>query len=419
MVGLNHEFARELLWREYPTDQRGSYFRQFWDVSSFFAGVGARTTEALRETLRDIPPLHRVVAPTRGSAITMRASVPVTASEELVLVIRGELLKRYPGAVIYAQAAEWAMPNGDIDPSKERSLVASTPGEKTTRHARSCARRCTWRKIEPDIYFLGFDLTIPEALGGDGARDTDPPGWFFVIKERPGEPRFGFDETSRAADRRLERSRMGSRADDGPEASSRYPALPRASRFPRRSPAGRGREGAISASRIVHVRWDDDVSAAELAYIMYQAPVMVAIHAAEMLPRIEGTSMSDFDATRLAFNKPRERARAAARGARPDAARDGAPRSGSGASAERTAPGPTQSRASRRSSKRARAEETRQREAVHARSKQVAENERAFAKLADPRDAIARLSGETPILLLPVRLETRFRRIERHRRRAR
>src|ERR1044071_9866830 len=33
MMGLNHEFARELLWREYPTDQRGSYFRQFWDVS--------------------------------------------------------------------------------------------------------------------------------------------------------------------------------------------------------------------------------------------------------------------------------------------------------------------------------------------------------------------------------------------------
>ncbi|MCK5356131.1 MAG: hypothetical protein KAJ63_13515, partial [Methyloprofundus sp.] len=35
MLGLNHEFARELLWREYPTDQRGSYFRQFWDVNGF------------------------------------------------------------------------------------------------------------------------------------------------------------------------------------------------------------------------------------------------------------------------------------------------------------------------------------------------------------------------------------------------
>ena len=35
MVGLNHEFARKLLWREYPTDQRGSYFRQFWDPGTY------------------------------------------------------------------------------------------------------------------------------------------------------------------------------------------------------------------------------------------------------------------------------------------------------------------------------------------------------------------------------------------------
>jgi hypothetical protein len=34
MAGANHEFARELLWREYPTDCRGSPFRQFWDVSA-------------------------------------------------------------------------------------------------------------------------------------------------------------------------------------------------------------------------------------------------------------------------------------------------------------------------------------------------------------------------------------------------
>ena len=32
MVGLNHEMGRQLLWNGYPTDQRGSYFRQFWDV---------------------------------------------------------------------------------------------------------------------------------------------------------------------------------------------------------------------------------------------------------------------------------------------------------------------------------------------------------------------------------------------------
>ncbi|HEX8077785.1 MAG TPA: hypothetical protein VF511_08220, partial [Chthoniobacterales bacterium] len=33
LVGLNAEMSRELLWRGYPTDQRGTYFRQFWDIS--------------------------------------------------------------------------------------------------------------------------------------------------------------------------------------------------------------------------------------------------------------------------------------------------------------------------------------------------------------------------------------------------
>ena len=30
LVGLNHEMGRELLWREFPTDQRGTYFHSFW-----------------------------------------------------------------------------------------------------------------------------------------------------------------------------------------------------------------------------------------------------------------------------------------------------------------------------------------------------------------------------------------------------
>ena len=30
LVGLNQEFNRELLWREFPTDQRGTSFAQFW-----------------------------------------------------------------------------------------------------------------------------------------------------------------------------------------------------------------------------------------------------------------------------------------------------------------------------------------------------------------------------------------------------
>ena len=37
MVGLNHELASELLWREFPSDTRASYFRQFWDTRGIAA----------------------------------------------------------------------------------------------------------------------------------------------------------------------------------------------------------------------------------------------------------------------------------------------------------------------------------------------------------------------------------------------
>ena len=70
MVGLNHEMARELLWREYPTDQRGTYFRQFWDAAVAVqrerlqrildGGTPITPTdeEAIVEKYRDIKEIH-------------------------------------------------------------------------------------------------------------------------------------------------------------------------------------------------------------------------------------------------------------------------------------------------------------------------------------------------------------------------
>ena len=46
LVGLNAEMASELLWRKYPTDQRGTYFQQFWDTSS---GDGERDIEKISQ----------------------------------------------------------------------------------------------------------------------------------------------------------------------------------------------------------------------------------------------------------------------------------------------------------------------------------------------------------------------------------
>ena len=278
MVGLNHEFARELLWREYPTDQRGSYFRQFWDVSVFFAGAAADDA-TLRERLRDIPPL--IAGPWRRSSGDHDARErPGDNEEEVVLVIRGELLKRYPNAVVYAQGAKWErLSNGDIDRAKERKLVELTAAEEADPPRTKLRTPLYQAKIEPDIYFFGFDLTVPAARGGSGERRNDPAGWFFVLKERPGEPRFGFDETSDVQivvynDLGWDRVPMqGSfiRAIGGA-----VPAIPNA------SPAGQA-EKELQRLEDVKVRWDNDASAAEIAYVLYQAPVMVALHAAEML----------------------------------------------------------------------------------------------------------------------------------------
>jgi hypothetical protein len=54
MVGLNHEFAIEFLWREYPTDLRNN---QYWDVRSYLDPTESDSGK-LREKLRNISLLH-------------------------------------------------------------------------------------------------------------------------------------------------------------------------------------------------------------------------------------------------------------------------------------------------------------------------------------------------------------------------
>jgi hypothetical protein len=148
MVGLNHELSAELLWREFPGDLRGTAFHRFWDTR------GASETIAQLPAIRSWNP-----AAALGSNFA--------GGEQLVLLIRGELLQRYPDALIYAV--------------KARTL--STLG---TEEQLPLFRG----RIEPDITFLGFKLTDEEARGGATSR-----GWFFVIQEQPTAPRFGLDVT--------------------------------------------------------------------------------------------------------------------------------------------------------------------------------------------------------------------------------
>jgi hypothetical protein len=269
MVGINHEFARELLWREYPTDQRGSYFRQFWDVRKKIAA--AADQPAARETFKDIKPLHRWPIDNDLGENDNREEGP-EPEEELVLVIRGELLKKYPNTIISAQPAKWQITNGQPDKSKERQLDDSVAPIFPLYEAR----------VAPDIYFFGFDLTAEVARGDDTV--DDKPGWFFRIEEVPGDARFGFD-ISREPGSHLNVWNDLAWTDVVPGVADgmhiTVAAIPPQSLI---EPTGAVIEKHQQWEFDQHVPLDAQVSAAELAYIALQTPVIMAIHASELLP---------------------------------------------------------------------------------------------------------------------------------------
>jgi hypothetical protein len=295
MVGLNHEFARELLWREYPTDQRGSTFRQFWDVRGVF-NADKLDPEAFKEKLRDIPPLHRWSLNSALGTHDNREQAG-QSEEEIVLVIRGELLKRYPTAVIYAHRACWQRKtvtdadkgrhpcdrSGTIDNTLERRLAPLTDAEEASPPRTKVLTPLYEAKVEPDIYFFGFDLTVAAAKGGTGENPNDDPGWFFVIKERPGEPRFGLDNEKQPS---LQVWNDLSWPDVQPNPAGSFIEVATApAAFPLSFPSGADQEKEVQHLDDKKVVWSRDMSSAELAYILFQAPVLVAVHASEMLPK--------------------------------------------------------------------------------------------------------------------------------------
>jgi len=275
MVGLNHEFARELLWREYPSDQRGSYFRQFWDVRKKLAA--AEDPEAAREQLKDIKPIHRWP---RGGDLgdNDNREAGAEAEQELVLVIRGELLKKYPNTIVSAQRAAWQTTDGEIDKTMERTFDAGAEPIEPLYEAR----------VAPDLYFFGFDLTAAEALGDDSV--DDKPGWFFRIEEVPGDARFGFDVARDASDPVLVWNDLAW-ADVVPSLVDGTTI--KVSEIPHRQlttePSGTAIDRLPQWEFDKHVAWDADGSAAELAYIALQTPVIMAVHASELLPREVGS----------------------------------------------------------------------------------------------------------------------------------
>jgi hypothetical protein len=97
----------------------------------------------------------------------------------LVLVIKGDLLRRYPNTLVTAVPAEWVGgvreegdPAAALDP-----IFGGTLG--------------------PDAVFIGFefgpDVDVDVEVRGSPDPGAKLPGWYFAFEEPPTEPSYGLD----------------------------------------------------------------------------------------------------------------------------------------------------------------------------------------------------------------------------------
>jgi hypothetical protein len=164
MVGLNHEMAREMLWREFPADLRQTFFQQFWDksdtpASGFSPAAGSQ---------KDIRPIADWGKPTSFGDASHRVG---QAASLLFFALRGDLLRKYPNTVVFMQPAV-------RDPNGVRTPDDSKPLKMPVASAR----------LEQDIFFLGFDVAKDDAKG-----NPQNAGWYVGLQERPGDIHFGLD----------------------------------------------------------------------------------------------------------------------------------------------------------------------------------------------------------------------------------
>ncbi len=152
LIGFNDELARELLWREYPAVLTDTWLTRFWSP----AGIGAD----------DITP----IAGWDGARHLGAGS----RDSDAVVFIRGDLLVRYPSALVYllpgvvTRRGKSTVISPDYDHAVPPGFIA-----RMGRGAR--------------VYGFPVDVAALAAGNGDG-------GYFVVIEEHAGETRFGLDD---------------------------------------------------------------------------------------------------------------------------------------------------------------------------------------------------------------------------------
>lgn len=292
MVGCNHGFIAEAIWREYPAISYWSYFRQFWDVSGYIPSlveldeirteieseafiaddapdreqqIEEEIEKRLAKKLKDIAPIHLWNATPLGDNDNRPAK---DKKDHLVLIIRGDLLKKYPNTVIYAIPAR--VSEGKRVPALPEFLVADDlPAPQFPIFSGT---------LPPDITFLGFD--IPDEDAARGTPETpETLGWYFVIEERVSEARFGMDipDTNNTNGALTWDDLSWNQVLPITEDDDQVDVYVNAQK-------PNNDDRARSGSDNTTISWN---GSAEIAAITFQKPVRIAVHARKMIPKKE------------------------------------------------------------------------------------------------------------------------------------
>ena len=141
LLGMNTEMGRELMWREYPTDQRGSYFRKFWDQSEL------PKKEELKNKYYDIEDIDKWKGKLGSNHRPGKSSM-------LVFAIRGDLMLTYPDTEVFLQRTTQSIVRGkSIDPIKKKDMDS-------------------W--LTADTYLVGFS----------GIKKEDLKNYFLVFQQK-------------------------------------------------------------------------------------------------------------------------------------------------------------------------------------------------------------------------------------------
>ena len=193
-----------------------------------------------------------------------------------MLVVRGDLLKRYPNTIIYAQRAQWS-----TDPARpnELALIDETgamtsadpaePGHPLPALQGAGRAGHPLHRLRPDAASKCAAPTVSTRRPRPRRRfPASELGWFFVLQEVVGEPRFGLDETSAVAGPTTNKWDNLSWQNLGDVHDRRLrPAV--------RDGGARYRAGRRSAV--------GGATPPTSPSILYQKPVLVAVHGREMI----------------------------------------------------------------------------------------------------------------------------------------